>query len=65
MNDLAALGHALTTTAEAAEARGSLPQALAAMTPLAFVGLLFAGRELLLLALDQEMTNARRHSNQG
>ena len=65
MNELAVLGAALTTTAAAAEARGSLDRALPAMVPLAFVGLMFAGRELLLLALDQEMNNARRHSHPG
>lgn len=65
MNDLAALSYALTATAAAAEARGSLDRALPAMVPLAFVGLMFAGRELLLLALDQETNNARRHSHPG
>jgi hypothetical protein len=28
------------------------------LVPLSFVGLMFAGRELLLLALDQELENS-------
>jgi hypothetical protein len=35
-----------------------MPQALVALTPMAFVALGFAGRALLLLALDQEIKNA-------
>ncbi len=58
MDDLSRLGRALCDATNAAEAHGHLPNALAALTPMAFVGLMFAGRELLLLALDQELKSA-------
>lgn len=59
MDDLNRLGVALCDATRAAEDRGSLANALPALTPMAFVALMFAGRELLLLALDQEMENAQ------
>lgn len=65
MTDLARLGQALVDTTKTAEAHGCLPRALAAITPMAFVGLMFAGRELLLLALDEEMNHACWNHNQG
>lgn len=61
MSDLASLGQGLNAAVAAAERHGSLPRALAAITPLAFVGMYFAGRELLMLALDAELENAARH----
>lgn len=60
MNDLHRLGQGLNAAVAAAERHGSLPRALVALTPLAFVGLHFAGRELLMLALDTELENAAR-----
>jgi hypothetical protein len=60
MNDLARLGLGLNAAVSAAESQGCLPRALMALTPLAFVGLHFAGRELLLLALDAELETAAR-----
>ncbi len=59
MGDLSRLGVALCDATHAAEARGSLANALPALTPMAYVALMFAGRELLLLALDQEIKNAQ------
>jgi hypothetical protein len=58
MNDLAHLGRGLVDATAAAEAHGCLPRALQGLVPLSFVGLMFAGRELLLLALDQELENS-------
>ena len=58
MDDLARLGRALLEASAAAEAHGCLPKALVGLTPMAFVGLMFTGRELLLLALDQEIKNS-------
>ena len=55
MNDFGRLGRALCEATRAAEEQGWLPQALVALTPIVFVALGFAGRELLLLALDQEI----------
>jgi hypothetical protein len=58
VDDLARLGCALLEASAAAEAHGCLPKALVGLTPMAFVALMFTGRELLLLALDQEIKNS-------
>ena len=59
VNDLATLGHALHSTLVTAQRRGRGAQALQAMTPIFAVGLLVhAYRQLLLLAIDQELANA-------
>lgn len=60
MNVLAVLGTALTTTAAAAEARGSLDHALFAMVPMFGVAMVHTLRALMLLALDAELESARR-----
>jgi hypothetical protein len=52
------LGCALLEASAAAEAHGCLPKALVGLTPMAYVALMFTGRELLLLALDQEIKNS-------
>ncbi len=61
MGDLSRLGRALLEASAAAEAHGCLPKALVGLTPMAFVGLMFTGRELLLLALDAELETAARN----
>jgi hypothetical protein len=58
MDDLAHLGRALVDGTAASETHGCLPQTLQGLVPLSFVGLMFAGRELLLPALDQELENS-------
>ncbi len=60
MNVLAVLGTTLTTTASAAEARGSLDHALSAMVSMFGVAMVHALRALMPLALDAELESARR-----
>lgn len=62
MNDLATLGQALHSTLITAQRHGRGAQALQAMTPIFAVGLAHTHRQLLLLALDQELTNANFQS---
>jgi len=58
VNDLAALGDALHSTLVTAQRRGRGAQALQAMTPIFAVGLVHAYRQLLLIAIDEELANA-------
>ncbi len=60
MGDLARLGAALHSALIAAQRNGHGAQAVQAMTPLFAVGLAHTYRQLLLLALDEELANARR-----
>lgn len=60
MNDLAALGQALHSTLITAQRAGHGAQAVQAITPLFAVALAHTYRQLLLLALDDELENARR-----
>jgi len=62
VNDLATLGHALHATLITAQHHGRGAQALQVMTPLFAVGLAHTHRQLLLLALDQEIANANNES---
>ncbi len=62
MNDLARLGGALHSALIAAQRTGHGAQAVQAMTPLFAVGLAHTYRQLLLIALDEEMINANVES---
>ena len=62
MNDLAALGQALHSVFSTAQRHGRGAQALQALTPLFAVSLVHTHRQLLLLALDQELANAHHES---
>jgi hypothetical protein len=58
MDDLAHLGRPLVDATAAAEAHGCLPRVLQGLVSLGMVELMFTGRELFLLALDQELENS-------
>ncbi len=60
MDDLARLGGALHSALIAAQRTGHGAEAGAKLTPLFGVALMFACRELMLLALDAEMESAGR-----
>jgi len=62
MNDLAQLGRALHSAMVSAQRHGHGAEAVQAMTPLFAVGLAHTYRQLLLLALDEEMANANLKS---
>jgi hypothetical protein len=65
VNDLARLGQALNETLLVAEQNGCAAHALQGMVPMFSVALLHAYRQLLLIALDEEMTHARWHRHKG
>ena len=65
MNDLAQLGQALNETLLVAEQNGCAAHALKGMVPMFTVALLHTYRQLSLIALDEEMTNARWHRHTG
>jgi len=58
MNDLATLGQAMHSTLASAQRNGHGAQALQAIAPIFAVALAHTYRQLLLLALDQELANA-------
>ena len=62
MNDLARLGQAMHSAMVTAQRHGHGAEAVQAMTPLFAVGLAHTYRQLLLLALDEEMANANLKS---
>lgn len=62
MHDLARLGQALHSALITAQRKGHGAQAVQAMTPLFAVALGHTYRQLLLLALDEELANANLKS---
>lgn len=58
MNDLARLGQAMHSAMVSAQRNGHGAAAGAGLTPLFAVAMLHTYRELLLLALDEEIANA-------
>lgn len=64
MSDLASLGQALSEALAAAKQSGYAGRALPGMVPIFAVAMAHASRQLLLIAIDEEMSHARRYDYQ-
>jgi len=65
MKDLASQGQALSETLAAAKQSGYAGRALRGMVPIFAVGMAHASRQLLLIAIDKEMSHEHRYDYQG